>query len=82
MAEQISTTKLRNFFNQLQDRPLEPDDPFYENFLERQPEHDPIRELATRIFWSDDASVNLLSGQRGSGKSTELRRLRKYLMDE
>jgi energy-coupling factor transporter ATP-binding protein EcfA2 len=43
---------------------------------------DPIGALATRITWSEAASVNLLSGQRGSGKSTELRRLRKLLQDE
>jgi len=31
------------------------------------------------IDWSEGASVNLLSGQRGSGKSTQLRRLEKIL---
>ncbi len=35
--------------------------------------------MATRISWSDAAGVNLFSGQRGSGKSTELRRLRHML---
>jgi energy-coupling factor transporter ATP-binding protein EcfA2 len=74
--------RLKYLFNQLEDRPLEPDDPFYVNYLEKQPEHDSIHELATRISWSEAASVNLLSGQRGSGKSTELRRLRKYLQEE
>ena len=78
----IRNARLKVLYNQLQDRPLEPDDPFYVNYLEQQPEHDSIRALATRIAWSEAASVNLLSGQRGSGKSTELRRLRKYLQDE
>ena len=50
--------------------------------LEQQPAHDSIRQLERRIAWSEAASVNLLSGQRGSGKSTELRRLRKYLEKE
>jgi len=42
---------------------------------------DPIDALATRITWSEAASINLLSGQRGSGKSTELRRLRHILQE-
>lgn len=74
--------ELETFYNQLDDHPLEPDDAFYEDFYERQPEHDPIQQLATQILWSKAASVNLLSGQRGSGKSTELRRLRKKLTDK
>jgi energy-coupling factor transporter ATP-binding protein EcfA2 len=82
----LNKTKLKTFFNRLEDRPLDPaldaDAALYEPYLERQPEHDPIRQLATRISWSEAASVNLLSGQRGSGKSTELRRLRKYLQEE
>ncbi len=75
--------RLRKFYNRLADRPLEPDDPFYEPFVETMDsEGDPIADLATRILWSEAASVNLLSGQRGSGKSSELRRLRKILRDE
>ena len=71
--------RLREFFNQLVDRPLEPDDPFYEPFVAAMSDGDPIEILATRISWSEAASVHLLSGQRGSGKSTELRRLRHTL---
>ena len=78
----IPKARLKVLYNQLQDRPLEPDDPFYVNYLEQQPAHDSIRQLERRIAWSEAASVNLLSGQRGSGKSTELRRLRKYLAEE
>jgi hypothetical protein len=71
--------RLRELFNRLVDRPLEPDEPFYEPFVETMTDGDPIEALATRISWSEAASVHLLSGQRGSGKSTELRRLRKSL---
>jgi energy-coupling factor transporter ATP-binding protein EcfA2 len=82
----LNKTKLKTFYNRLEDRPLDPalddDAVLYEPYLEQQPDHDPIRQLATRISWSEAASVNLLSGQRGSGKSTELRRLRKYLQEE
>src|SRR5713101_8357606 len=74
--------RLREFFNRLVDRPLEPDDPFYEPFVANMNDGDPIETLATRIIWSEAASVHLLSGQRGSGKSTELRRLRKTLQDQ
>ena len=75
--------RLREFYNQLADQPLEPDHRFYEPFVGAiEAEGDPIADLATRITWSEAASVNLLSGQRGSGKSTELRRLRKLLREE
>jgi hypothetical protein len=74
--------RLREFFNKLADKPLEPDDPFYEPFVATMSDGDPIETLATRILWSEAASVHLLSGQRGSGKSTELRRLRKTLHDQ
>lgn len=75
--------RLREFYNQLADRPLEPDDALYEPFVEAMStDGDPIVALATSIAWSAAASVHLLSGQRGSGKSTELRRLRWHLRQE
>ncbi len=74
---------LRDFYNRLADRPLTPDDPYYEPFLKNAAgDGDPIARLATGISWSEAASVNLLSGQRGSGKSTELRRLKADLEAE
>ena len=74
------TPMLKQFYNKLADRPLTPDDPFYVLFLpELGGEGDPIAKLATQILWRDAPGVNLLSGQRGSGKSTELRRLKKQL---
>ena len=71
--------KLKAFNNSLRDDPLEPDDPCYVPYLQRAASGDPINELFTKISWTDAATVNLVSGQRSSGKSTELRRLRKLL---
>ena len=71
--------RLKEFYNNLTDRPLEPGDRYYVPFLEGP--GDPIRNLFTKIAWSEAASVALLTGQRGSGKSTELRRLKKLLTD-
>ena len=78
--------KLKAFNSSLDDKPLEPDDRCYVPYLAEMVESrdslsDPIEELFTRISWSDAATVNLVSGQRGSGKSTEFRRLRKLLAD-
>lgn len=72
---------LKEFFNHLEDKPLEPDDDFYHPFLQNT-DDDPIAELAERISFSQSQSVNLFTGQRGSGKSTEFRRLRKTLKDD
>ncbi len=69
--------RLREFYNNLFDRPLDPGDRYYEPFLEGR--GDPIQNLSTKISWSEAASVNLVTGQRGSGKSTELRRLKRLL---
>ncbi|HRI63824.1 MAG TPA: hypothetical protein PK156_06285 [Polyangium sp.] len=42
-------------------------------------DNDPVEELARTISWSAGESVQLLSGFRGTGKSTELRRLKNRL---
>lgn len=77
----ISEKDLITFFQQLEDKPLEPNNPFYEPYLSTE-ESDPIVELARNIKWSPGESVTLLSGLRGNGKSTELRRLRSLLEAE
>jgi hypothetical protein len=72
---------LRDFFRAVTDRPLDPDDPQYVP-LYADPERageDPVELLARAIEWTPGESVQLLSGFRGTGKSTELRRLRKRL---
>jgi hypothetical protein len=73
--------RLKKFFNNLEDRPLEPGDSFYYPFL-ADSDDDPIAELAGRISFSQSQSVNLFTGQRGCGKSTEFRRLQKILVDD
>jgi hypothetical protein len=77
------TIFLRDFFRAATDRPLDPDDPRYVN-LHDDPElspDDPVELIARAIEWSPGQTVQLLSGFRGTGKSTELRRLRKRLRD-
>jgi hypothetical protein len=79
----MTADQLKIFYNALHDEPLEPDHPYYVPYLVNEDGGgDPIAELATQITWSEVESVNLLSGQRGNGKSTELRRLRRMLEDQ
>ena len=59
--------------------PLSPDDPYYVPIHESTPEKDPILSLWNRIDLAESESVNLLTGFRGNGKSTELKRLKKKL---
>jgi hypothetical protein len=72
---------IRDFFRNTTDQPLDPDDPRYVP-LYAYPllsADDPVELLARAIEWTPGATVQLLSGFRGAGKSTELRRLRKRL---
>jgi len=72
---------LRDFFRALHYRPLDPEDPLYVPIYEdeRLAANDPVQLMARAIEWTPGKSVQLLSGFRGTGKSTELRRLRKEL---
>jgi hypothetical protein len=79
-AEQQAT--LKRFYNTLKDEPLSPESPYYVRYLEEDSNDDYISFLATEILFSEAAGVNLLSGQRGTGKSTQLRRLRSMLEAE
>ncbi len=70
----------REFYQRISDQPLDPDDPRYfqiydgpENLISN------IREI---INFSENQSTQLLSGYRGGGKSTELRRLRRDLQKD
>ena len=72
---------LRDFFQQTIDQPLTPSDERYVP-LYRNPDltgFDPVESLVRTIDWTEDESVQLLSGFRGTGKSTELRRLKRDL---
>lgn len=59
--------------------PLDPDNPYYVPILEATPEKDPILQLWQRIDLAVSESVHLLTGFRGNGKSTQLRRLKHVL---
>jgi hypothetical protein len=71
---------LKEFYGALHHEPLEPDDPKYIHLYEdaELTAADPVQALATTIEWRGE-SKQLFSGFRGTGKSTELRRLRKQL---
>ena len=72
---------LGEFFRQVSATPLDPEDPRYVP-LYQDPElvrFDPVDALTRAISWTHGESVQLLSGFRGTGKSTELRRLKHRL---
>lgn len=79
------TDPLKTLFRCLQGKgalPLDPDDHYYVPIHEAAPEKDPILALFNRIDMAESESVNLLTGFRGNGKSTELRRLKQMLEQE
>lgn len=74
---------VKKFYQNLKDEPLEPSDPRYVAVYETEGMEDPVRRIAQSIALENDrTSARLLSGYRGSGKSTELRRLRKQLLND
>jgi len=74
----------RSFFQAIRDEPLEPDDPRYVQLYEGASVlgHDPVELLAEAIRFSPGQSIQLLSGFRGTGKTTELKRLESVLVRE
>ncbi|MEZ4406912.1 MAG: hypothetical protein R3A52_10600 [Polyangiales bacterium] len=71
------------FFRRLTLGPLEPTDPQYVPLyeLEELRNDDPVELLRFAIDTNPTPTAQLVSGFRGTGKSTELRRLRKVLRD-
>src|SRR5437016_5114414 len=69
----------KEIYGRLTDRPLEPDDPLYLAIYEQRGWEDPIRLLEDHIELSAGESLQLFSGFRGSGKTTELLRLKQRL---
>lgn len=61
--------------------PLPPNDPSYVELLEGTPSKDPILRMAQRIELATSESVQLLTGFRGNGKSTQLLRLEHLLRE-
>ena len=72
---------LREFFRQVRDQPIEPADPRYiQLYADREISgDDPVNLMGKTIEWTPGGSVQLLSGFRGAGKTTELRRLQQVL---
>lgn len=77
---QQTRDELKTFYNALGDRVLEPGDPVYVAQINQGPS-DAIEEIATEIDWQEGGGVCLFTGQRGTGKSTELKRLKSKLED-
>ena len=73
--------ELKTLYNALNDRVLEPNDPVYIAQINAKGESgsDPIAEVATEIDFQEGGGVCLFTGQRGTGKSTELKRLQDEL---
>lgn len=85
MASPITSPEsdpLRSFYQTLTGKgglPLNPDHPYYVDIHGHTPAKDPILQLYQRIIFAESESVNFLTGYRGNGKSTELRRLKSKL---
>lgn len=78
-------TFLREFFRNTElFVSLSPEDPRYVRLYDDPSggAKDPIAELRSTLDWSEDSSAHLFSGFRGSGKSTELRRLQQLLSQD
>ena len=69
----------KRIYQALRDKPLEPDDEFYVEIYKMAGCVDPIDQLREHIEFTDFESVQFFSGFRGSGKSTELLRLKRDL---
>jgi hypothetical protein len=70
---------LKDLYPKLDVWPLEPGDPLYQPVYGHAGGEDPISLLQNEIEFSGVESVTLFSGFRGSGKTTELFRLKKSL---
>ncbi len=71
--------ELEKLYNALADRVLTPADEAYLPELNTQGASDPIAEIAREVRWQAGGGVCLFTGQRGTGKSTELQRLKERL---
>jgi len=73
---------LRGMHRNLSDGALDPTSTFYEPIYSELPLEDPVGRLSTLIDFDGVESIQLFSGFRGSGKTTELRRLKRGLEDD
>ena len=70
---------LRRLYANLADAALQPESPFYEPVYQNLGLDDPVQQISTLIDFDGIESIRLFSGFRGSGKTTELLRLRRLL---
>lgn len=75
---------LKSFFQSVTDEPLDAGDARYVGIYDESNvlRDDPVKLLANAIEYSKGQSVQLLSGFRGTGKSTELKRLEAVLVEK
>ncbi len=73
--------ELKTLYNALNDRVLEPNDQVYVAQINATSASgaDPVSEIATEIDFQQGGGICLFTGQRGTGKSTELKRLQAEL---
>jgi len=77
--EQQWEALLQRAYQKLDDKPLEPDSPLYQPVYQNSGSSDPVVLMQKRIKFSPVDSLQMFSGFRGSGKTTELFRLKKSL---
>lgn len=77
----VKRNELKALYNALNDRVLEPDDPVYVAQINERTASgaDVVSEMAAEIDFQEGGGVCLFTGQRGTGKSTELKRLQAEL---
>ncbi|NVB38654.1 hypothetical protein G6O69_12505 [Pseudenhygromyxa sp. WMMC2535] len=81
MVDPETRGRLRALYQALQDRPLSPDDSAYVELFETRAlsADDPVERMALSIEFAALETAQLFSGHRGTGKTTQLRRLRERL---
>lgn len=74
---------LKRIYQNIEDNGPRPDDDFYKRFYvplyQNAEGEDPVASLRTHIEWATVESVQMFSGFRGTGKTTELFRLKREL---
>ena len=73
---------LKGLYQRLADKPLQPGDQFYEPIYGPPGCEDPVALMSQHIAWSAPESLQMFSGFRGCGKTTELLRLKQNLGDQ
>jgi hypothetical protein len=73
---------LQNAYNALKDEPLEPLSSYYEDvYAVQHDKESPAEVIEAKIDWEGSEGIHLISGFRGSGKTTELIRM-KYSLEQ